>query len=314
MPACPLCHSDDLELLTERLRHGPGRVFYCGTCEIGILDAESGDLKQYYERDYRELHGPRIGVRSDYEEIFEAYVDYQGQRIEMLRPWLEPEARLLEVGCSTGHFLYGVKDLVGEVVGVDYDSGAAAYAAKKCGCRTYGGDLAESGQPERSFDVVCAMQVMEHVDDPVGLAELLRRYLKPEGIVYVEVPNLRDPLLSVYGVEAYRSFYFHDAHMLYMTERSLRTIMERAGFEGGVRFMQDYNLLNHVHWVVAQRPQESNRPGMGPPVLPLRGELAAEVRDELGELLARSDREYRELLARHGATDNMAFIGSPRAP
>lgn len=88
---------------------------------------------------------------------------------------------------------------------------------------------------------------MEHVEDPIGFAVMLGKYLKPKGIVYIEVPSLLDPPLSVYDNFSYRNFYFHGAHLFYFTPRSLITVMNRAGFTEEVYFTQDYNFLNHLH-------------------------------------------------------------------
>ena len=115
---------------------------------------------------------------------------------------------MLEVGCATGHFLFNVRRHVGEIVGVDYDGGAAAFAAERCGCKTYGGALSSSGLAEASFDVVCAFQTLEHVPEPVAFASELARYLRPGGILVIEVPNLADPLRSLYDVPEYRNSTF----------------------------------------------------------------------------------------------------------
>ena len=135
---------------------------------------------------------------------------------------------MLDVGCSAGHFLHNVKPLAGEVVGVDYDREAAEYAGRRLGCTTYGGELVDAPIERGSFDLVCAIQVMEHVPDPIEFARTLAAFLAPGGVAYVEVPNLRDPLLSVYDVPAYGSFYYHRAHLFYMTGRSLRNFPKYA--------------------------------------------------------------------------------------
>jgi len=43
--------------------------------------------------------------------------------------------------------------------------------------------------PEKPFDRVFALHVMEHVDDPVSLLKHMRSWLKPEGDLVVIVPN-----------------------------------------------------------------------------------------------------------------------------
>ena len=57
---------------------------------------------------------------------------------------------------------------------------------------------------------------MEHVEDPIGFATMMGRYLKPPGIIYLEVPSLNDPLLAMYDNLHYRNFYFHEAHLFYI--------------------------------------------------------------------------------------------------
>lgn len=308
---CYLCGTEHLSQLSTRLRSGPGIVLYCKHCDIGMLRDAPSNLEKYYNEEYHKSHGPRLGQLSSYAEMFDSYVNYQAQRVELLKPWLKPSTRLLDVGCQTGHFLYNIKDFVGEVVGVDYDSGAAAFAAKICNCTTFGGDLNKSGFAPASFDVVCSLQTMEHVDDPIAFAVMLGKYLKPGGIIYIEVPSLSDPLLSVYDVSAFRSFYFHEAHLFYFNARSLMTVMSKAGFTGRIHFTQDYNFLNHIHWSFKGKPQSSCHDGLGRPKLPVAGASACsqELLEDLQAWIEASDQQYKAILEKHGATANISFIG-----
>lgn len=306
---CYLCGGESLSILTDKLRNGPGRVLYCKSCHIGMLEDRPVDLSQYYEEEYRKTHGPSLDRQSDYEDLFESYVNYQTERVRLLQPFLGSDTRLLEVGCSVGQFLYNVKDKVSEVVGVDYDAGAAEFAGKVCNCRTYRGDLEDSGLPEESFDLVCAMQTLEHVPDPIGFARTLGKYVKPGGRVYVEVPSLLDPLLWLYDVPAYRPFYFHEAHLFYLEPTSLSEIMTRAGFSGEVVHLQDYGLFNHLYWHATGRPQRSCHEGLGAPRLPFHAGRKPELCEKLESLLTRVNAEYKKLLAQYGATSNIAYLG-----
>ncbi len=310
---CPICRNTDLALLTTRLRRGPGKVFHCRNCDLGILEnTENTDLAKYYADEYWKTHGPDLSKTVDYPEVFASYVDYQGRRLDLLAPYLSKNSRLLEVGCATGHFLYNVKPLVGDVVGVDYDAAAAAFAAERCGCRTFGGALQDAGLSPHSFDLVCAFQTVEHVPDPVGFITELARYLKPGGVLVLEVPNLSDPLLAVYDVPAYRSFYYHGEHQLYFSARSLTRAAGLAGFEGQVHFVQDYNFTNHLHWVYRDGPQPTCHDGLGRPQLPLAEGLAAAPRAAIGQWLVEVDASYKRLLATLGLTENITLIGSAK--
>jgi len=306
---CYLCGTENLSQLTAELRSGPGVVLHCKDCDIGMLQTVHSNLQKYYDEQYHKSHGPRLDRSSNYEEIFDSYVNYQTQRVELLKPWLKPGARLLDVGCETGHFLYNVRNFVKKVVGVDYDSGAAAFAAKICQCETFWGKLDQAGLAPASFDVVCALQTMEHVEDPIAFAAMLGKYLKPDGIVYIEVPSLSDPLRVVYDIPAFRSFYFHEAHLYYFSARSLMTVMNKAGFTGNTYFVQDYNFMNHLHWIFKGKPQPSCHDGLGNPRLPMASDCAQELRRDLEDWVKAVGKQYQTILEKHGATANISFIG-----
>jgi SAM-dependent methyltransferase len=306
---CYLCDRQELIQLTTQLRNGPGVVLYCDHCGLGMLQHNVSDLNRFYKEEYRKQYGPEPGKASHYAEIFDSYVNYQQQRVDLLRPYFSLDKKLLEVGCSTGHFLYNVKNLVGEVIGVDYDSGAAEFAGNICQCKTFGCGLDETGLPVASYDVACAIHTMEHVEDPIGFATMLGKYLKPDGIIVIEVPSLHDPLLWVYDNANYRIFWFRDVHLFYFTPKSLEKVMNKAGFIGKMYFTQDYNFLNHLSWIMLGKPQSTCHYGLSTPKLPIAERVSTELREELDSWMESVDREYKALLAKHEVTSNITFIG-----
>ena len=309
---CPFCENSNFTVLTDKLRDSSGRVLFCPNCDLGILEeGYRQDLKSFYDQEYRRLHGPDLEKESSYQEFFDAYVNYQQQRILLLKPYLKAGDRLLEVGCAIGHFMYHVKNHVREVIGVDYDSRAASFAQKACKCKTYGCGLEETDLEDHSFDVIVANQTLEHVPDPVSFIKLLKRYLKPNGVISIEVPNLYDPLLSLYPVERYQSFYYHRAHLYYFSEKSLASVMQKAAFKGKVYFSQDYTFYNHLHWKLLDQPQPSCHEGLGFSRLPLRDNISKTMFAEITSWFEETNDQYRKILARNKMTDNITFIGNP---
>src|SRR3989344_8661702 len=167
---CPLCGSRTTAKLTDRIRGGVARtIFHCTKCDFGILEnGTQPEAEKFYKKASREQHSHKVNAGAATKELFDAYLPFQGDRLKLLRPYFGKSKTLIEVGCSSGMFLYHAKKEVGKVIGVDYDAGSAAYAAKVCGCKTYGTDISKTPIRKASADIVCAFQTLEHVNDPVA--------------------------------------------------------------------------------------------------------------------------------------------------
>ena len=309
---CPLCEKKTVLIVTEKLRKGePRKVFYCRPCGLGFLDSgeSEAEVKAYYKSRYRKEYKPDIAEKTNPKKLFDTYAGFQRDRLDLIAPYLKKNTRLLEVGCSAGMFLWHARKKVKEAVGIDFDTQSARYAARKCGCRVYTEEISRLPFPKGYFNVICAFQTLEHVKDPLGFLNELREYLKPGGILYVEVPNFDDVLVSSYDLPFHSQFYFHPAHLFYFTHKSLKKTLLKAGFSGDVRFTQDYNLVNHFNWLINDAPQKNCLSGLSAPELRFKPGVSAAIKARLGSFLLAADKKYKKLLADLGLTSNLAFIG-----
>jgi len=257
---CPICNSKADQVLASELRRGNGIVSYCESCSHGFLnDNQITNAQSYYAEEYRKeySHHSKEGS-TNAREIFDVYKNYQDERLREVIPELSMSKNLLEVGASSGQFLAHVKNLVNKVDAIELDTSCCEFLKTEFGISTDSNFLRESVFSGELYDVVCSFQVMEHVPDPVEFIGDLRQSTKKGGVIFLEVPNLHDPLLTIWDVSAYRKFFYHSAHLHYFTEHSLRRVAAEAGFSDEqveVSFTQDYNVLNHLHWVMNNAPQ-----------------------------------------------------------
>ena len=145
-------------------------------------------------------------------------------------------SRVLELGCSTGATGALLKEQPGvEVVGVEFDPGYAAKAARVLD-QVVVHDLNDPAWLEDvdgSFDCIVAADVLEHLVDPWTVLRRAVDRLTRDGHVVLSIPNVRHvhSLLGLaFGRWPYRERGTHDStHLRFFTLREIRGLCAAAG-------------------------------------------------------------------------------------
>lgn len=308
---CPICDSIRTKIIRKNLRHDIKRnVLQCLRCSFVFLVPVAKDLNFYKGAQYRKRYGPNLNKYSNPKKLFETYYPFQKYIVSELNGILNPKMNVLDIGCSTGHFLEALKGRVKERIGLELNLREAKFAKANLGLKIYTEPLEMTEIKEAPFDLITVLQALEHIENPLKFLETIKKFLKPEGFLYIEVPNIKDALISAYHLEAYEDFYYREAHVSYFSEKTLKTLLNKAGFKGKCKTIQRYNIINHLNWILNKRPQDDFKMGNGPPLLVSDNFADKKIRTELNNFIESVDRKYKKLLERNSLGENIAFLGN----
>jgi 2-polyprenyl-3-methyl-5-hydroxy-6-metoxy-1,4-benzoquinol methylase len=214
---CPVCGQSGGEWFLSK---GTLVLVRCRTCSMVRQDPVSGEFTSgsYYERAGEDYYLSPAKLESDYAEVrFE-------RELKLFRRYCGSGA-VLDVGCSSGAFLYQLKRRFPgdyDVLGTDVSSAPLNHAASK-GVPVMPGSFTDLDLGNRSFDAVTFWAVLEHLPEPGRFLERAAAVLRAGGLCFVLVPNLGSLATRLLGAR-YR--YIYAQHLNYFTAATLRRLAE----------------------------------------------------------------------------------------
>jgi SAM-dependent methyltransferase len=231
-PRCPVCEENSF---SPYLASEEQRLLICRFCGMVVMDPQPEEsVGIFYDTLYRDEEA-RVRVASHRMGLYEYVLDLMGP---------EKGRRLLDVGCGTGEFLRLAGSRGWWAYGIDPVIGAVEQVKDEPRVRAYLGSLPSAGVTDMSFpsaffDLVTLWNVLDYVPQPLATLREIRRTVKPDGFLFVRVPNLRFHVTAYFfgrllgwvpGVRglAAGSYTFHP---LIFSQRTLRELLRRAGYD-----------------------------------------------------------------------------------
>jgi 2-polyprenyl-3-methyl-5-hydroxy-6-metoxy-1,4-benzoquinol methylase len=224
-PACLVCSSDQREF-PFRL-HEPYRVARCTSCGFYYLYPRLNETAM--QEVYRESSYYAGGACGYADASYSAQETALRATFKRLLRNLAKRGLtggdLLEVGCGYGYLLDEARSFFDRRVGTDFSS-QAAEIARATGAEVFVGGI-EQVSPDRKFDCIIAIQVIEHVYQPLSFVKQVAGHTKTGGHIVVATPDIGGALRKTMG-RRWPSFKVPE-HVVYFDFQSLRALMHQAG-------------------------------------------------------------------------------------
>jgi SAM-dependent methyltransferase len=254
-----LCASASTDLVTDRVRFDRiARVMRCNSCTLVFLDQDSFRFPEdFYQHAYHQTYLTHVDPDAlnparHYDKMSAASKPW----IDRIRRLLTGRETVLDVGCSTGHVLMGIRDRAAAVYGHELSRAEIAYCREQHGLDVADTPLHERFEPA-TFDYILLIFVLEHIGQPVHFLRHLHRFLKTDGKLVVVVPSVLDPLLQYYRIPEFAHFYFCIEHLFYYSPKTLGDLFQRAGLRGSLETVQEYPITNHLNWGYRKQPSDT---------------------------------------------------------
>jgi SAM-dependent methyltransferase len=132
---------------------------------------------------------------------------------------------LLEVGCGYGFLLDEARPYFRRRTGTEYSQEGAA-RARETGAEVFVGGI-EQLPGDAMFDLAVAIQVIEHIYEPVTFLDDLVQHVKPGGSVVLATPDIGGVLRKLMG-RRWPSFKVPE-HVVYFDFGTLQRLLAGAG-------------------------------------------------------------------------------------
>ena len=182
---------------------------YCGTVQL------SSDPVSYYK--------DVIRASAFSEEMRQFRVQ---QFKEFISKYRLANKKVVEIGCGKGEFLSLMKEAGADTYGIEYADDSVAYCRERdLQVSKFYIENEDDILPSAPFDCFFIMNFFEHLPDPNTTLKVLHSNLADDGVGLVEVPNfdmiVKNKLFSE----------FINDHLFYFTQKTLKSILDRNGFE-----------------------------------------------------------------------------------
>ncbi|OGZ75360.1 MAG: hypothetical protein A3I87_02785 [Candidatus Staskawiczbacteria bacterium RIFCSPLOWO2_02_FULL_39_8] len=254
---CTLCGREKFNIVKKRIRDSHVHsVVTCKKCGLVQLSPRPS-LKKEQEFYDKNLQSKNILSPTDIKTITLNSLHDTNRRADFVGKHCNKKSHILDIGSGDGLFLKEMEGRGYNITGLEVSKERRETSKKVAKAKVLDINLLKDQPPAdfKKFDGVTLIHVLEHIIDPVlFLQNIAKNFLKKDGSIIIEVPNLDD--LLVVENKQYDAFYWQRGHVFYFNKKTLTQVVKKGGFLiKSFEYVQRYGLENFMHGQVKGKPQ-----------------------------------------------------------
>ncbi len=204
---CPRCGA---HFATRRLKPGAIGQFY--------------SFEGYWTHRQQSKHHPTLFER---QQLLESDGRVQCWLETIDRHMRGRRGTVVEAGCAEGTLLLALRQRGWETIGIEPDTETVAAVRERTGLDLRAGVFPDAPAP--ACDVFVALDVLEHVPDPLRFLQAARAALRPDGLLFLQLPLL-EPAQPDFG-DMNAKVFDPEEHVFIYSRAAIATLLETAEFE-----------------------------------------------------------------------------------
>ena len=219
---CPLCGNKKYIIELEVHRN---QLLKCTACEVRYHEKIPADFNDIYQVENYTPHTKGLS-----NEDFNYRKDRFGsERVKLLQKYCGElqNKSLLDVGCGIGDLLAAAQGAFKRCVGSEFSEHLRKFAHEKTKLNIYPNPL--DSFPEKDFDVITAIDVIEHIPEPIPFMSAAVNLLNDNGHIMLYTPNYES--ISIHVMQEFSNLISGTGHVILYNHHSLQQLGEQVGLE-----------------------------------------------------------------------------------
>jgi SAM-dependent methyltransferase len=223
IPDCPVCGSARAVPVFPRKIPWLVKCVDCGLMSV-MPQPTDDELADIYGGEY--FAG--FGCDAEFQGAYRAMKQRSATGLLELAERFVPPGKLLDVGSGLGDLLVAAERRGWRVRGLDVNPYAVELADELLPGQTVLTTLDEFQTAAASFDLIAALELIEHLRRPDVSLRRLFSWLRPGGVLLLTTPDAGSLASRVLRAGWW---HLHRDHLWYFDRRTLTTLVHGAGFE-----------------------------------------------------------------------------------